>query len=267
MRRCTHCGMEIQSDVTICPYCFSTVEATKLCPHCGTRIKPGNRFCSFCEAPLPTIRMPDDPNAVLLAMTKDPIEERERHPIRSNPFLAVYLVVVVVIAVVLVWQVYAHLGPGQHRIQMEGILEDAAKNVTGTGDTLSLSGPAAVAAWNTLTGAGIPARIRLGSLQGNVNDLTAIDHVWVMAEVEPGTWVAGDPVIGSTQQAADHPLYYRGWDYASAASAQAALAKLSRYRTLNTTVSAGTATPEERNERSGLASFLASESRNLSVTG
>jgi len=265
MRRCTHCGMEIQPDVTICPYCFSTVEATKLCQHCGTQIKSGRRTCSFCEAPITTSRIPDDPVAVMIAMAKDPIAERERHPIRSNPYLAVYLLVVLVVAAVLVWQVYGHLGPGQHRIQVQGVLEQAAANITGAGNTLTVSGPAAVGVCNTLNGAGIPARVRFGSLQRNVSDLTAIDRAWVMAEVEPGTWVAGDPVEGGCMQVADHPLYYRGWDYPSAASAQVILGKLSRYRTLNAAFAAGTATAADHDEQSGLASFLARESGNLTV--
>lgn len=264
MRKCTHCGMEIQPDITLCPYCFNAVVATKLCPHCGTQIRPGDPLCRFCKAPLPTWRVPDDPMGVFLAMARDPIAERERHPIRSNPLLAVYLLVFVVITAVLVWQVCDHLGPGQSRMQVEGVLQQVAGDL-GPGDNLTQSEAAAVAVWTTLNKTGIPVRIRFGSLQGTVSDLAATDRVWVMAEVEPGCWVAGDPVKGCTMEAADHPLYYRGWDYSSPASAQASLAGLTRYRTMSAAVAAGTATAAERNEQSALASFLARESANLAV--
>lgn len=264
MRRCTHCGRKIQLDITICPYCFNAVVATKLCTHCGTQIRPGDQTCRFCKAPLSTRRIPDDPLAVFMAMAKDPIAERERHPIRSNPLLAVYLLVVVMIAAVLVWQVYGHLGPGQSRMQVEGVLQQVAGNL-GPGDNLTQSEAAAVAVWTILNKTGIPVRIRFGSLQGTVSDLAATDRAWVMAEVEPGRWVAGDPVKGSIMEVADHPLFYRGWDYPSPASAQASLAGLTRYRVVSAAVAAGTATAAEQNEQSVLASSLARESANLTV--
>lgn len=266
MRRCTHCGMEIQPDVTICPYCFNAVEATKLCPHCGAQIRPEDRTCNFCEAPLPALRVPDDPRKVFIAMAKDPIEERERHPIRSNPFLLVYLLIFMVIVAVLLWQVYGHLGPGQPSLVVEGVLEEVAEDHAGVGVDLVGSEAAAASAWTALNKSGIPVRIRFGSLQGQVRDLSASDRAWVMAEVEPGRWVAGDPVEGSTMEAADHPLYYRGWDYASAADAQASLARLTRYKTLNAAIANGRGTTIEQNERSQLASTLARESGNLAVT-
>lgn len=265
MRRCTHCDMEIQPDVTICPYCFRTVRATRLCSHCGTPIKPGARTCSLCTAPLPIGRIPDDPIAALIASAKDPIAERERHPIISNPYMIIYLLVMLVIIATLVWQIYDDQGPGQQRMQMEGMLRNTAGNVSGTGDTLKESETAAVTAWNSLNGVGIPVRIRFGSLQGPVSDLTATDRAWVMAEVKPGCWIAGDPVKGCCMQATDNSLYYRGWDYPSVASAQDTMARITRYRTLNTAVAAGTATTDEWDEWSMLTSSLTWESRNLII--
>ncbi len=265
MRKCTHCGMDIQPDVTICPYCFKAVVATKRCAHCGTQVRSGDRTCSFCRAPLLTRRVPDDPLKVFIAMAKDPIEERERHPIRSNPFLLVYLLVFMVIVAVLLWQVYGHLGSGQSKLLIEGVLEEVAGDHAGIGDDLAGSEAAAVSAWTALNRSGIPARIRFGSLQGQVRTLSASDRAWVMAEVEPGRWIAGDPVEGSTMEAADHPLYYRGWDYSSAADAQASLNRLTRYKTLDAAVTAGTASVAEQKEQSLLASALAQESGNLTA--
>lgn len=265
MRKCTHCSMRIQPDITICPYCFNAVEATKLCPHCGTQIRPGDPICRSCNAPLPTLRIPDDPMRVFIAEAGDPIAERERHPIRSNPFLVVYLLVFLVITAMLVWQVYGHLGPGLSKIQVEGALQQVATDIR-PADDLNGSEAAAVAAWTTLNKTGIPVKIRVGSLQGAVNNLAAADHVWVMAEVEPGSWVAGDPVKGSTMDAADHPLYYRGWDYPSPGSAEGSLAGLTRYKALNAAVAAGTATAAEQREQSVLASSLTRDSANLVAT-
>ncbi|ACL17568.1 hypothetical protein Mpal_2281 [Methanosphaerula palustris E1-9c] len=267
MRRCTHCNMEIQPDVTICPYCFNAVEATKRCVHCGTPIRQGDRTCRFCNAIIPTRRIPDNPMAVLLATAKDPIAERERHPIRSNPFLAVYLLIVVVIASFLLWQVYIHLGPGQTRMELEGVLKEVSGTIPAPGENLTGSEAAAVTAWSSLNKTGVPVRIRFGSLVGMVQNLTATDRAWVMAEVEPGHWIAGDPVTGQIMEMIDHPLYYRGWDYTSPTSAQESLARLTRYQTVTAAIAAGTATTAELHEQSLLASDLARESGNLTVAG
>jgi hypothetical protein len=257
--------MEIQPDVSICPYCFNTVEAIKRCIHCGTPIRQGDRICRFCNAIIPTKRIPDNPMAVLLATAKDPIAERESHPIRSNPFLAVYLLIVLVIASFLLWQVYIHLGPGQARVELERVLEEVAGTIPAPGENLTGSEAAAVAAWTSLNKTGIPVRIRFGSLQGEVRDLTASDRAWVMVEVEPDHWVAGDPVTGQIMEVVDHPLYYRGWDYASPVSAQNSLVQLIRYQTVSAAVAVGKATTAELNEQSLLASALSRESGNLTV--
>ncbi len=65
--------------------------------------------------------------------------------------------------------------------------------------------------WNMLKAHGIKARIAVGSKNVVVNDILQSDHAWVLAEVNPGEYLALETTAGFVVPESKNPLYYRGW--------------------------------------------------------
>ena len=67
--------------------------------------------------------------------------------------------------------------------------------------------------WNILETLGINAIMAVGAVDRTVTDILQCSHAWVLAEVEPGQYLAVETTGGYTVTAAENPLYYRGWYY------------------------------------------------------
>ncbi len=86
--------------------------------------------------------------------------------------------------------------------------------------------------WNMLKAAGIDAVIAVGDIDVQVTDIIACTHAWVLAEVEPGQYLALETTGGFSVSVAKNPLYYRGWTFGSPAALKAYNDKIQEYNTL-----------------------------------
>lgn len=71
--------------------------------------------------------------------------------------------------------------------------------------------------WNMLKAQGINAVVVVGSINRNLASIIDSDHAWVMAEVEPGQYLAVETTAGVVKTKSDNPNYYSGWSYANPA--------------------------------------------------
>jgi signal peptidase I len=69
--------------------------------------------------------------------------------------------------------------------------------------------------WNMLKTFNINSRLVVGNIDQPVSDLTGglVDHAWIIAEVEPNTYLAVETTGGYTVPISQNNLYYRGWYY------------------------------------------------------
>jgi outer membrane murein-binding lipoprotein Lpp len=72
--------------------------------------------------------------------------------------------------------------------------------------------------WNMLKAQGIASLIAVGNVDTTVTDIILCNHAWVLAEVEPGKYLALETTGGFTVPASQNALYYRGWIFQSPAS-------------------------------------------------
>jgi len=67
--------------------------------------------------------------------------------------------------------------------------------------------------WNMLKAQGINALIQIRNGDTGAEDITEVDHAWVLAEASPGRYLALETTGGYTVWEKDNPLYYRGWPF------------------------------------------------------
>jgi outer membrane murein-binding lipoprotein Lpp len=71
--------------------------------------------------------------------------------------------------------------------------------------------------WNMLKAIGIDSIIVVGNVDNAVSDILDSNHAWVLAEVDPGQYLALETTGGFTVPASENPLYYHGWSFDSPA--------------------------------------------------
>jgi len=65
--------------------------------------------------------------------------------------------------------------------------------------------------WDQIMAKGINAKLVVGSIEKDVASLDDADHVWVIAEISPGEWLAADTTNGRVFLSKDVPRYYKGY--------------------------------------------------------
>jgi outer membrane murein-binding lipoprotein Lpp len=65
--------------------------------------------------------------------------------------------------------------------------------------------------WNMLKVQGINALLAVGNVDLPVGEITASNHAWVLAEVNPGEYLALETTSGGVVTLTDNPFYYQGW--------------------------------------------------------
>ena len=78
---------------------------------------------------------------------------------------------------------------------------------------LFVCGDMASEVWNMLKAQDINAIVVVGSIQRNVTTIIQSDHAWVLAEVNPGEYLAVETTAGVVKPRNENPLYYTGWYY------------------------------------------------------
>jgi outer membrane murein-binding lipoprotein Lpp len=100
--------------------------------------------------------------------------------------------------------------------------------------------------WNMLKAQGISSVVAVGDIDAPVSEIVLSNHAWVLAEVEPGTYLALETTGGYVVPETENPLYYRGWSFDSPA-------KLKKHNELI----------REYNVRVGIHNELAAEERKI----
>jgi len=75
--------------------------------------------------------------------------------------------------------------------------------------------------WNMLKAAGINSIVVVGNTHTPISDILESNHAWVLAEVNPGQYLALETTGGRSVFAEENPLYYKGWSFDSPAELKA----------------------------------------------
>ena len=86
--------------------------------------------------------------------------------------------------------------------------------------------------WNMLKRVGIDSVIAIGDIDGPLTNIIACDHAWVLAEVEPGVFLALETTAGYSVPRTENQYYYEGWYFSSPADLKSYNEKIRTYNTL-----------------------------------
>ncbi len=86
---------------------------------------------------------------------------------------------------------------------------------TYTATDMFVCGDMAAEIWNMLKTFDINSIMVVGSVDHSVTDILQSTHAWLLAEVEPNTYLAVECTGGYTVTQASNPLYYQGWYYST----------------------------------------------------
>ena len=75
----------------------------------------------------------------------------------------------------------------------------------------------AMEVWNMLKARGIDALIVVGDIDSSINDILLSTHAWVLAETNPGQYLALETTGGYAVYKDKNELYYQGWYFNSPA--------------------------------------------------
>jgi len=67
--------------------------------------------------------------------------------------------------------------------------------------------------WNMLKAQEIDALIQIGNVETGAEDISEVNHAWVLAETSPGHYLALETTGGYAVWRKDAPLYYEGWSF------------------------------------------------------
>jgi hypothetical protein len=67
--------------------------------------------------------------------------------------------------------------------------------------------------WDMCKAQGINAIIKVGNIETEAKNITEANHAWVLAETNPGKYLALETTGGYAVWGEDNPLYYQGWSF------------------------------------------------------
>lgn len=67
--------------------------------------------------------------------------------------------------------------------------------------------------WNILKAEGINSKISIGNVDYDIDSIKDANHAWILAEVEPGLYLAIECTGGYIVYYEDNPLYYESWTF------------------------------------------------------
>ena len=65
--------------------------------------------------------------------------------------------------------------------------------------------------WDQFMARGINSKLVAGDVEKDITAPEDINHVWVIAEIVPGQWIAADPTEGGVHLNKISPRYYKGY--------------------------------------------------------
>jgi hypothetical protein len=82
-------------------------------------------------------------------------------------------------------------------------------------DNIFACGDMACDIWDMLKTEGINADIHIGRIDKDQYSSNESNHAWVLAEIEPGRWLAVETTGGYVVYGSDNPRYYAGWGFST----------------------------------------------------
>lgn len=205
MQRCTHCGKEIQDNITLCPYCLNGAQGSH-----QNDLKKDWRPQEEGRGPTQKKDAPPRP------------AERPGLPLRTLGILAAVLVICM-IGAVLITALLPHPVPeSPDRAIVEEVLLKYHAVHPSNNTSLDDTGRESIELVGLLNLQGITARVQAGTLDAQVSDRDGVNRAWVLAAVNNSTksadgaivntttWLAGDPASGTVIPYDQNRYYYTG---------------------------------------------------------
>lgn len=98
---------------------------------------------------------------------------------------------------------------------VKGIVEDYHQTHTYSQLDFFVCSDMAIDVWNMVKSKGINAEIQVGNIDNPNANFTEFNHAWVLAEVEPLTWLALETTGGYVVYNETNYLYYRGFSFST----------------------------------------------------
>jgi hypothetical protein len=118
----------------------------------------------------------------------------------------------------------------QNNIQIvKGIVEEYHQTHTYSQPDFFVCSDMAIDVWNMVKSKGINAQIEVGNIDNPNVNFTEYNHAWVLAEVEPLTWLALETTGGYVVYNNTNYLYYRGFSFSTPAQFKSYLDVLKEY--------------------------------------
>ncbi|MCD6093106.1 MAG: transglutaminase domain-containing protein [Candidatus Aenigmarchaeota archaeon] len=94
---------------------------------------------------------------------------------------------------------------------VKNIVKEYHKTHTYSKEDFFVCGDMAIDVWNLIKTKGINAKIIIGNIDNPDTNFTEYNHAWVLAEVEPFTWLALETTGGYIVYNETNPNYYKGY--------------------------------------------------------
>lgn len=209
MQRCTHCGKDIQDNITICPYCLNGAE--------------GSHQNDLDHDWSPQSRDRDTPAQKEGAETGP--AGRAGLPLRTIG-IGVALVICVIVAALIVTSLQPHPVQESPDLAIFGaVLQQYHTAHPANTTSLEETGLEAIELVGLLSTKGVTAHVQAGALEAQVSTRDEVNRAWVLAAVNNSTkradgtianttaWLAGDPASGAVVTYEQNRYYYTGLSF------------------------------------------------------
>lgn len=209
MQRCTHCGKEIQDNVTLCPYCLNGA---------------GGSHQNDLKSDYPPRREDGSTPARKGGAMPGPAE-RAGLPLRTIGIGAA-LVVCVIVAALIVTSLQQHpVQESPDRAIFGDVLQQYYTAHPSNNTSLTETGREAIELVGLLSARGVTAHVQAGALEAQVSGRDDVNRAWVLAGVNNSTrsadgtvsnttaWLAGDPASGAVVTYDQNRYYYTGLSF------------------------------------------------------
>ncbi|ACL17205.1 zinc ribbon domain-containing protein [Methanosphaerula palustris] len=205
MQRCTHCGKEIQDNVTLCPYCLN-----------GTGGSHQNDLTKDW-----TPRREDGSTPVRRGDDETGAAGRSNLPLRTVG-IAVALIVCVIVATLIGTTPQHPVQESTDRAIFSDVLQQYHTTHPSNDTSLAETGQETIDLVGLLKAKGITARMQAGAIDRQISGREEVNRAWVLAGVNNSTksangtiantttWLAGDPASGAVVTYDQNRYYYTG---------------------------------------------------------
>ncbi|WP_440950261.1 zinc-ribbon domain-containing protein [Methanosphaerula subterraneus] len=208
MQRCTHCGKEIQDNVTLCPYCLNGAG--------------GSHQNDLAQDWAP--RREDGSTPMRKGGPQPGPAQRSGLPIRTIG-IAGAVIVCVILAALFVASLQHPVQESPDLAIFGGVLQQYHTAHPSNNTSLEETGQEAIELVGLLGAKGVAAHVQAGALEGQISTRDEVNRAWVLAAVNNSTkradgtianttaWLAGDPSSGAVVAYDQNRYYYTGLSF------------------------------------------------------